>query len=69
MASAAEASDFMLNVVAVDVVRRIAESLQVDPEDVARVVPGVMHSHPYRTETPVPGCLYCKRLVELNMAF
>lgn len=51
----------LLTQFAVDILKTISRKTKVDPDVLAAVIPGFVHSHWFIADEPVDGCLYCHR--------
>lgn len=59
--------DGLLSAFAADIITHTASRLELSDKqrkELAKAVPGLLHSHAYRADDPVPGCVYCTRLQE-----
>ena len=43
------------------IIKEVSRKAKVDPDELASCIPGLVHSHWYVSQTPVDGCLFCKR--------
>jgi len=53
--------DLLVRGLTVDIIKAVSAATATDPDVIARLIPGVQHSHWYVADTIVPGCAYCAR--------
>jgi hypothetical protein len=58
------ASD-LLTAFAVDIIKAVSKRTKIDPDELSKAIPGLIHSHWY-IENDVDGCLYCARTTRLQ---
>lgn len=48
------------------IIRCVSIKTKIDPDDLACIVKGLLHSHWYISDEYVEGCEYCQRIQQFN---